>query len=108
MAVPWKSIIRWAPQLMLLSRELMQRAGHEGDSGTDGDRRVVAGDDRRELLIRIAALEENERGQAALVERLAQHQTEMTKALLAMHRRERVVAAAFVVLLGLVIWALLR
>ncbi len=103
MAVPWGQIIQWAPQIIGLSRELLSRA-----RGTKPSDQLVRAADPNDLPARVAALEENERRQAELVDRMASQQSELSKAVVSLHRRLRVVTGVCVLLaLGLV-WALWR
>lgn len=101
MPVPWVQIIQWVPPIVELSRDLLQQtkriAGASPPaSGADAD--VVA---------RIAALEENERRQAELVNRMAEHQAQLSSAIVALHERARrltvviiVAAVAIVIAMG--------
>jgi hypothetical protein len=106
MAVPWTQIIRWAPQIIVLSRELLQRVRRETDLAPAAS--MSTGEPRPDLARRIIALEENERRQAELVQKMAEQQAELARAVVTLHQRERWLIGACVVLLGLVIWALLR
>ena len=99
----WTQIIRWAPEIITVSRELLLRSRRKPPS-TD----LVRAEDHSDLAERIAALEENERRQAELVERMAEQQAELARAVLALHKRERWMIGALVVLAALVGWALLR
>jgi hypothetical protein len=67
--------------------------------GEDGD-----------LALRVAALEENERRQAELVERMAKQQAELARAVFTLHRRQRWLIASCAVLAVLLViaWALPR
>ena len=103
MAVPWTQLIRWAPQLIVLSRELLERSRREAPGPPPPHL-----DDRADLQVRLTALEENERAQAELVERMAEQQAELARALLALHRRERLILIGLVVLAALVIWQFFR
>jgi hypothetical protein len=104
MAVPWTQLIRWAPQIISLSRELLQRSQRVPKTTE-----VVPTEDRSvDLQRRIAALEENERSQAELVGQMAEQQAELARAVFALHRRERLLIVAIVVLAGLMVWALLK
>jgi len=107
MAVPWTHIIRWAPELITISRELL---GRTKTIPSPAD--PVHPTDNRELLARIVALEENERRQAELVERMAEQQAELAQAVVALHRNERRLIGAVVVLavalVALAAWVALR
>ncbi|MEO6078455.1 MAG: hypothetical protein ABIQ86_01565 [Steroidobacteraceae bacterium] len=93
MAVPWLQIIQWAPQILSLSRDLLNRSKHP----TPGESLVRAAESDH-LPARVAALEENERRQAELVDRMAAQQAELAKAVVTLHRRQRVLISAVVVL----------
>ena len=100
MAVPWIQIVRWAPQIITLSRELLQRSRRmpETTSGLPHTADLV------ELGQRIAALEDNERRQAELVERMAEQQAQLARALVALHKRQNLLIGVIGVLaLGLVL-----
>jgi N-methylhydantoinase B/oxoprolinase/acetone carboxylase alpha subunit len=103
MAVPWNQIIRWAPHLITLSRELLQRSRRAPAQAP-----LVRAEDRADLAARIAALEENERRQAELVEQMAEQQAVLARAVTALHRRQKWLVATVVVLAALVAWLLLR
>lgn len=108
MAVPWTQLIRWAPEIITISRELLQKTRKTPSTTTD----LVHMDDRADLRARIAALEENERRQAELVERMAEQQAELARAVLSLHARERVLIGAIgilaVLLAALGLWVALR
>lgn len=108
MPVPWTQLLRWAPEIITISRELMQRARKTPSAETG----LVRADDHHDLAARIAALEENERRQAELVERMAEQQAALARAVLAIHARERwliggVMALAAIVA-ALIAWITLR
>ena len=106
MAVPWAQIVRWAPQILAVSRDLLQRSRRDG--GPAQPARAAADDN---LPARIRLLEENERRQAELVDRMAAQQAELAQAVLALHRQLRwLVAGAVVlaVLLGVALYAFVR
>lgn len=105
MAVPWTQIIRWAPQILSVSRDLLQRSRRDapppgpatpGDGGKSG------------LAARIAALEDNERRQAELVDRMAAQQAELARAVVTLHRQVRWLLVATIVLtlgvVGAIVW----
>lgn len=111
MAVPWTQLIRYAPHIITLSRELLQRSQRKPEPITPAN--LTRDDDWSGAFAkRIAALEENERRQAELVEQMAEQQAELTRAVLALHRRERLLivgsGVAITVLFVLVVWALMR
>lgn len=102
MPVPWKQLIMFTPQIIDLSRELLRRArGQPGESAPT----PVTGEG--DVAQRLAALEENERRQAELVERMATQQAELSRAVVTLHRRQRWLIAAVVVLAALLVWRLL-
>jgi hypothetical protein len=111
MAVPWTQLLRWAPQIIGVSRELLQRS-KDLPQDAPKDAPVARTPETAALARRIAALEENERRQAELVERMAEQQAELARALVTLHRRERWLIGALVVLGALVIallaWQLSR
>ncbi|MGC4028953.1 MAG: hypothetical protein QM696_08785 [Steroidobacteraceae bacterium] len=92
MAVPWAQIIQWAPQIISLSRDLLNR------SRAPKAETLVRAADPENLAARVAALEENERRQAELVERMAEQQAQLSRAVVSLHRRQRVLIIAVVVL----------
>jgi hypothetical protein len=103
MGVPWTQILRWAPEIITISRELLQRS-RRAPQTTE----LVRAEDHTDLAARVAALEENERRQAELVERMAEQQVGLARAVLELHRRERYLIGAIVILGALLTWALLR
>ena len=103
MPVPWKQIIDWAPQIISLSRDLLGRA--RTPKTADPQSRTQ---DSTDLAARIAALEENERRQAELVDRMATQVAQLSRAVTALHRRQRWLIGAVVLLAGVLLWKLLR
>ncbi|MEO6080483.1 MAG: hypothetical protein ABIQ86_11970 [Steroidobacteraceae bacterium] len=93
MAVPWVQIIQWAPQILALSRDLLNRSKHAKSSES-----LARAAEPDQLSARVGALEENERRQAELVDRMAAQQAELTKAVVTLHRRQRLLIGAVVVL----------
>jgi hypothetical protein len=102
MAVPWAQIIQWAPQIISLSRDLL---GRSRELAAKPPVPVAPTD---ELPVRVAALEENERRQAELVQRMAEQQAQLSKAVVALHRRQRMLVIAVLVLAGMLVYALAR
>ena len=102
MAVPWAQIIRWAPQIISVSRELLQKTRRTAPAPL-----TRAADDSN-LAQRIAALEENERRQAELVERMAEQQASIARAVLLLHRRVRILIGVVIVLAVALAWVALR
>lgn len=68
MAIPWFQIARLVPEIVSLSKELLQQTRNSGRSNV------------KELAIRVAELEENERKQAELVATMAQQIAAMSEA----------------------------
>ena len=99
MAVPWGQLLQWAPQILNLSRDLLERA-----RGTKTAPNLVRPSDPADLAARITALEENERRQAELVERMAAQQERLSKAVVTLHRNQWLLISVVVVLLGVVVW----
>ena len=99
MPVPWGQIIQWAPQIISLSRELLQRARGGGAPG-----KPVTTGSPEELAGRVAALEDNERRQAELVDRMAAQQAQLSDAVLSLHRQLRALAVAVIVLAVVLAW----
>lgn len=91
----------FTPQIIDLSRELLKRARRKDSPGTQ---LVPVTDEPSELASRIAALEENERRQAELVERMAMQQSELAEAVLVLHRRQRWLIGAVVLLAAVLAW----
>lgn len=102
MPVPWKQIIDWAPQIISLSRELLARARTTRPSESP-----VRAADPSDLNARIVALEENERRQAELVDRMATQIAQLTRAVTALHRRQRWLIGAVVLLAAVLVWKVL-
>lgn len=105
MPVPWKQLLVFAPQIIELSRELLKRSRglRQGTSVA-----LVQAADPNDLAQRVGALEENERRQAELVERMAEQQAELSKAVVSLHRWQRRLIGAVAVLvlavLGLLVF----
>jgi primosomal protein N'' len=68
MAIPWFQIARLVPEIVAVSRELLQQTRNPARSSV------------QELAARVAQLEENERKQAELVAKMAQQIAVMTEA----------------------------
>lgn len=103
MPVPWKQIIDWTPQIISLSRELLNRARKSRPS--ESPVRVA---DPTDLDARLSALEENERRQAELVNSMAEQIAQLSRAVTALHRRQRWLIGAVVLLAGVLLWKLLQ
>jgi len=91
----------FTPQIIDLSRELLKRARGKPEGSA-----LVRAPDEADLTQRIAALEENERRQAELVERMATQQAQLARAVVSLHRRLRWLGAAVVVLAIALVWRL--
>lgn len=103
MAVPWKQILAWTPQILDLSRDLLDRA-----RGTRPAPKLARAADPADMAARIAALEENERRQAELVERMATQQARLARAVTTLHRNQWILISVVVVLVGVVVWLAAR
>jgi hypothetical protein len=101
MPVPWKQLIVFAPQIIDLSRELLKRA-----RGTPAGQPVARAADPGDIAQRVAALEENEKRQAELVEQMATQQAELLRAVVVLNRRQRWLIVAVVVLAAILAWRL--
>ena len=75
MAIPWFQIVRLVPEIMSLSKQLLQQTKTAQSSGTKS---------REE---RVAELEVNEQKQAELVASMAQQMAAMTEALTALRKQ---------------------
>lgn len=82
MAVPWLQIVRLVPSIVDVSRELLRHT-KKAPPGPGGG----APDEGRDLHARIAALEENERRQAELVNQMAEQLAVLTRAVTSLHKR---------------------
>jgi hypothetical protein len=99
MPVPWKQLIMLTPQIIELSRELLARV-----RGRPKETPLARAGDDGDLGQRVAALEDNERRQAELVERMATQQADLSRAVLTLHRRQSWLIAAIVVLAIALAW----
>jgi hypothetical protein len=99
MPIPWKQLILFTPQIIDLSRELLRRV-----RGNPKDAPLARAAEAGNLDQRVAALEENERRQAELVERMATQQADLSRAVVALHRRQRWLVAVIAVLAITLIW----
>jgi hypothetical protein len=99
MPIPWKQLLVFTPQIIDLSRELLRRVRGNPKEGA-----LARAADAGDLGQRVAALEENERRQAELVERMATQQAELSRAVVVLHRRQRWLIAVVAVLAGTLIW----
>lgn len=80
MAIPWMQIVKWAPSIVQVSRELLRRT--QSEPPVD-----VHGASRDELAQRVLELEENERRQAQLINQMAEQLAQFSHVLLAMRQR---------------------
>jgi hypothetical protein len=103
MAILWKHLILLAPQIISLSRELLSRT-----RGKPKPSDLIRAADPEDLAQRVTALEDNERQQAELVERMALQQSELSQAVLTLHRRQRWLAGGIVVLAIALLWQIFR
>lgn len=103
MPVPWTKLLVFTPQIIELSRELLKRA-----RGTSKSVALVQAADPADLPQRVAALEENERRQAELVEQMARQQAELSQAVVVLHRRQKWLIAGIAVLAALLLWQFAR
>ncbi len=99
MAILWKQLLVFAPQIIDVSRELLKRV-----RGNPRGTALVQPADPTDLPQRIAALEENERRQAELVEQMARQQAELSEAVVVLHRRQRWLIGGVVVLAAALLW----
>lgn len=90
----------FTPQIIDLSRELLKRARGTPAAGTA----LVRAEDTGDVSQRVAALEENERRQAELVERMAVQQADLSRAVVTLHKRQRWLIAAVVALAAALLW----
>jgi hypothetical protein len=74
MAIPWFQIAKLVPEIVALSRELLQQTRKPGGSSA------------HELAARVAQLEDNERKQAELVATMAEQIAAMTEAGISLRR----------------------
>lgn len=75
MAIPWFQIVRLVPEIVSLSKQLLQQTKTAQSAGT------------KPLEERVAELEVNERNQAELVASMAQQLAAMTDALTALRKQ---------------------
>lgn len=75
MAIPWFQIVKLVPEIVSLSKQLLQQTKTAQSSGT------------KSLEERVAELEVNEQKQAELVASMAQQMAAMTEALTALRKQ---------------------
>ena len=98
MPVPWLQIVQLVPSILDVSRELLKRSKRmpEGSGAPSG---------MEEAAARIAALEENERRQAELINQMAQQMADLTRAVTVLHKRALWLSIALGVTLAVAIGA---
>src|SRR5687767_10636445 len=94
MAIPWFQIARLVPEIVSLSKELLQQTRNSGRSNV------------QELAARVAKLEENERKQAELIATMAQQIATVTEAATSLRRGLLILGAVAVLSLLAAIVAL--
>ena len=96
MAVPWGQIVRLMPSILEVSHELLRRTRSlpRAAPPASGDTAIA----RSDLEARIAVLEENERRQAELVNRVADQLDQLTRAVTALHRQTMTLLATQIVI----------
>ena len=97
MAVPWGQIVRLMPSILEVSHELLKRTRGLPRAAANPPSVETAGA-RPELEGRIAALEENERRHAELVNRVADQLDQLTNAVTALHRQTMTLLATQIVI----------
>lgn len=105
MPVPWLQIVQLVPSILDVSRELLKktrRVPAADDPPQLSKLQELNGETAAALLSRIAALEENERRQAELVEKMAEQIAVLSRAVTALHRQGTwlIFAAAGAICLG--------
>ncbi len=95
MAVPWGQIVRLMPSILEVSHELLRRTRSLPRAAPASTSDHPA--ERPELAARIAALEENERRHAELVNRVADQLDQLTRAVTALHRQTMTLLATQIV-----------
>lgn len=98
MAVPWVQILKWVPAIVDVSRDLLKRSRQ-----IPPQQALVRATDTSDTSARLAALEENERRQAELVNRMAEQIAQLSGAVVSLHRQLRWMTGGTVALLVLVI-----
>ena len=95
MAIPWFQIVKLVPEIVSLSKQLLQQTRTDQSSGA------------KPLEARIAELELNERKQAELVASMAQQLAAMTDALTAFRKQVSVFRLFSIIALLLAIAAMI-
>lgn len=81
MPVPWLQIVQLVPSLLDVSRELLRKTQRMPAQTLNAD------SNDQSSLERIAALEENERRQAELINQMAEQVAGLTRAVTVLHQR---------------------
>jgi len=90
MAVPWLQIVALMPTILDVSKELLKRSRRAPAAESAVARPALAGDGALAALEgRIAALEDNERRQAELVNNMADQLAKLTAAATVLHKQVR-------------------
>jgi hypothetical protein len=100
MPVPWLQIVQLVPSIVEVSRELLKRTKRQPPGEPAGEPDSV--DD---LVLRISALEDNERRQAELVSQMAEQLAGLARAVTVLHRRVIWLSVALVATLAVAIGA---
>ena len=95
MAGPWSQIVRLMPSILEVSHELLRRTRSLPRAALPSS--IERPVERAELEARIAALEENERRHAELVNRVADQLDQLTSAVTALHRQTMTLLATQIV-----------
>ena len=95
MAVPWGQIVRLMPSILEVSHELLRRTRSLPRAAPPSSSERST--ERPELEARIAALEENERRHAELINRVADQLGQLTSAVTALHRQTMTLLATQIV-----------
>lgn len=98
MAVPWVQILKWVPAIVDVSRDLLKRSRQMPPQQS-----LVRATDRTDTASRVTALEENERRQAELVNRMAEQIAQLSSAVVMLHRQIRWLGGALAALLLVVV-----
>jgi hypothetical protein len=78
MAIPWAQLVKWAPSIVQVSRELLKQTQPAASAPPPAG---------HELSSRVHALEQNERQQAELVAQMADQMAQMSSLLLSLRAR---------------------
>lgn len=78
MAIPWAQLVKWAPSIVQVSRELLRQNQPPPDAPPPAG---------RELAMRVHALEQNERRQAELIAQIADQLAQMSDLIIRLRTR---------------------